>query len=221
VGLNYKIIIRNVKYPRIEITPLGEIKVIVSPNMDPTEFIKQKEKWITSKLKEISDLRAQFAHFSTKFLFNGEFYSMIKGEEFYVNTNFKAISLKEGDLKQLKIWLKTKLKQELDFKVRLFASLLGVKYRKIYIRFQKTKWASCSAKGNLSFNLALMALPEYLRDYIILHELVHLKVAKHNKRFWETIQVYHPEYKKAEAELRKYWLLLEWNEIWKKLREIK
>ncbi|NJE26609.1 M48 family peptidase [Thermococcus sp. MV5] len=221
MGLNYKIITRNVKYPRIEIDPLGEIKVIVPPNMDPTEVIKQKEKWIKSKLKEINDLRAQFANFSTKFLLNGEFYSMIKGEEFYVNPNFKAISLKEEDLKQLKIWLKTKLKLELDFKARLFASLLGIKYRKIYIRFQRTKWASCSAKGNLSFNLALMALPEYLRDYIIIHELVHLKVSKHNKKFWETVSIYHPDYKKAEAELRKYWLLLEWNEVWKKLREIK
>ena len=99
MGLSYKVIIRNVKYPRIEIDPLGEIRVIVSPNMDPTEFIKKKEKWITSKLKEINDLRAQFANFSTKFLLNGDFYSIIKGEEFYVNPNFKTISLKEEDLK--------------------------------------------------------------------------------------------------------------------------
>lgn len=221
MGMSYKIIVRNVKYPRIEIDPLGKIKIIVPPQMDPNELIKKKEKWITSKLTEIEKLRKQYATFSTKFLLNGEFYSLIEGEEFYVNPHFKAISLKDGELKSLKNWLKTKLMEELDFKVRLFASLIGVKYRKTYVRFQKTKWASCSKKGNLSFNLALMALPEYLRDYVIIHELVHLKEPKHSKGFWELIRTYHPDYKKAENELKKYWLLLEWNEVWRKLREIK
>ena len=221
MGLNYEVVVRSVKHPRIEIKPDGKIRVIVPPNQNPEELIKKKMEWIEKKLAEIEELKKQFSQFSDKLLLNGEFYEIINGEEFSVNPKFKVVSLPNNDLRILRKWLKNQLKEELDFKVRLFASILGTKYRKIYIRFQRTKWASCSKKGNLSFNLMLMALPESLRDYVVIHELTHMKVPKHSKEFWTTIQFYHPEYKKAETELRKYWLLVEWNEIWKKLREIK
>ncbi|WP_297507058.1 M48 family metallopeptidase, partial [Thermococcus sp.] len=130
------------------------------------------------------------------------------------------VILPENNLKVLKRWLKDQLRRELDFKVRLFASILGVKYRKVYIRFQKTKWASCSKKRNLSFNLMLMALPESLRDYVIIHELAHLWEPRHTRRFWEIVGTYYPDYKKAEAELRRYWLLIELNEVWRALRSV-
>ncbi|ASJ01171.1 M48 family metallopeptidase [Thermococcus gorgonarius] len=220
MGLKYTTIIRNVKYPRIEIKPSGEVKVIVPPNQDPAELVRLKSEWINKKLREIDEIRNQFKGLSDKLLLNGEFYEVIRGEEFSVNPKFKFILLPENDLKVLKGWLRNQLRKELDFKVRLFASILDVKYRKIYIRFQKTKWASCSKKGNLSFNLMLMALPESLRDYVIIHELAHLRESRHTGRFWEIVGTYYPDYKKAEIELRKYWLLLEWNEVWKNLRKV-
>ncbi len=210
MGLKYTIITRNVKYPRIEIKPSGEIRVIVPPGTDPEKLVRLKSGWINKKLAEIEEIRKQFKGFSDKLLLNGEFYEIIRGEEFSVNPKFKVVVLPENGLKVLKGWLKEQLRKELDFKVRLFASILGVKYRKVYIRFQKTKWASCSKKGNLSFNLMLMALPESLRDYVIIHELAHLREPRHTRRFWEIVGAYYPDYKKAEAELRRYWLLIEW-----------
>ena len=220
MGLKYTVIIRNVKYPRIEIKPSGEVRVIVPPNQDPTELVRLKREWINKKLEEIERIRNQFKGLSDKLLLNGEFYEVVTGEEFSVNPKFKVVVLPSSDLKVLKKWLKNQLRRELDFKVRLFASIIGVKYRKVYIRFQKTKWASCSKRGNLSFNLMLIALLEGLRDYIIIHELVHLKEPRHTKRFWELVRTYYPDYKKAEAELRRYRLLLEWNNMWKNLRKV-
>ncbi len=184
MGLKYTAIIRNVKYPRIEIKPSGEVRVIVPPEADPEELVRLKSEWISRKLREIDEIRNQFKGLSDKLLLNGEFYEVIRGEEFSVNPKFKVLILPKNDLKVLKRWLKDQLRRELDFKVRLFASILGVKYRKVYIRFQRTKWASCSKKGNLSFNLMLMALPENLRDYIIIHELAHLREPRHTRRFW-------------------------------------
>lgn len=220
MGLKYTAIIRNVKYPRIEIKPSGEVRVIVPPEADPEELVRLKSEWISRKLREIDEIRNQFKGLSDKLLLNGEFYEVIRGEEFSVNPKFKVLILPKNDLKVLKRWLKDQLRRELDFKVRLFASILGVKYRKVYIRFQRTKWASCSKKGNLSFNLMLMALPENLRDYIIIHELAHLREPRHTRRFWGVIGMYYPDYKKAEAELKRYWLLLEWNEVWETLRSV-
>jgi len=222
LGLNYEyeVIVRNVKNPRIEINARGNVKVIVPPSQDPEDIIKKKMAWIESKLNELEQIKKQFGPLSSKFLFNGDFYSLIQGEDFFVNPKFKVVSLPHGDFKVLKKWLKDRLRKELDFKVRLFASIMDVRYRKVYIRFQKTKWASCSKKGNLSFNLALMALPEGLRDYVIIHELAHLRIPKHGDEFWGLVKTYYPDYVEAKKRLRVFWLLLEWNEVWQNLRKI-
>lgn len=220
MGLKYTTIVRNVKYPRIEIKPSGEVRVIVPPGTDPGELVHLKRGWIEKKLGEIEAVKKQFEGLSDRLLLNGEFYEVVTGEELLINPKFKVVVLPGNNLGVLKRWLKGQLRKELDFKVRLFASIIGVKYRKVYIRFQKTKWASCSKKGNLSFNLMLMALPESLRDYVIIHELAHLREPRHTRRFWEIVKLYYSDYKKAEGELRRYWLLLEWDEVWKNLRKV-
>jgi predicted metal-dependent hydrolase len=58
------------------------------------------------------------------------------------------------------------------------------KYNKVTIRNQKTKWGSCSAKNNISLNINLARLPDELRDYVILHELVHTRIKNHSREFW-------------------------------------
>jgi predicted metal-dependent hydrolase len=57
-------------------------------------------------------------------------------------------------------------------------------YAKVTIRKQKTRWGSCSAKNNISLNINLIRLPEKLRDYVLLHELVHTRIKNHSKEFW-------------------------------------
>ncbi|NJE42035.1 SprT family zinc-dependent metalloprotease [Thermococcus sp. GR6] len=220
MGIEYRLILRDVKYPRIEISPLGEVKVIVPPNADAEDLVKRKKEWIEKKLREIEEAKMKFLPLSSKLILDGEFYELIESEEFGVNPKFHVVLLPNNDLGMLKRWLKSQLREELEFKVRLFSSVFGVKYRKIYIRFQKTKWASCSEKGNLSFNLMLMALPEELRDYIIIHEVAHLKFQKHSRAFWELVREYYPDYMRAQRGLREYWLALQYNEVWRKLREV-
>ena len=64
------------------------------------------------------------------------------------------------------------------------AKIHNFKYAKVSIRNQKTKWGSCSAKNNISLNINLARLPDELRDYVILHELVHTRFKNHSKKFW-------------------------------------
>ncbi|MFA7088069.1 MAG: M48 family metallopeptidase [Patescibacteria group bacterium] len=73
------------------------------------------------------------------------------------------------------------------------------KYGRISIRDQRTRWGSCSKKGNLNFNYRLMNLPERVRDYVIVHELCHLKEFNHSSRFWDLVSAALPDYR----ELRK------------------
>ena len=64
------------------------------------------------------------------------------------------------------------------------ARIHGYRYNRIYIRNQKTRWGSCSAKNNISLNIKLTRLPKHLMDYIILHELVHTRIKNHGRRFY-------------------------------------
>jgi predicted metal-dependent hydrolase len=75
---------------------------------------------------------------------------------------------------------------------------------KISIKNQKTRWGSCSGKRNLSFNYKLLFLPENLRDYIIIHELCHLKEMNHSKSFWNLVAEKVPDYKALRRQIRLY-----------------
>lgn len=75
-------------------------------------------------------------------------------------------------------------------------------YKKVYIRNQRTRWGSCSSNKNLSFNYRLHFLPEYLRDYVIVHELCHLRQMNHSIAFWTLVSETMPDYKERRADLK-------------------
>lgn len=85
---------------------------------------------------------------------------------------------------------------------------LGVKLNKLYVRKMKTKWASCSRKGNLTMNSLARYLPHRLLDYIVFHESAHLKQKRHNDKFWEIISKNFKNHNEFERELFIYWFRL-------------
>lgn len=98
--------------------------------------------------------------------------------------------------------LARKALQDLPPRVRHFASLLGVSYGRITIRNQRTRWGSCSAKGNLNFNCLLMLAPEDVRDYVVVHELCHRLEMNHSPRFWAHVGSVLPDYREQKKWLR-------------------
>ena len=80
-------------------------------------------------------------------------------------------------------------------RVRYFADLLGVSYGRLTIRSQRTRWGSCSAKGNLNFNCLLMLCPEDVRNYVVIHELCHRRHLNHSADFWAEVEKYCPDYR--------------------------
>ena len=81
-------------------------------------------------------------------------------------------------------------------RVAWFAPLVGVSYGRVTIRNQRSKWGSCSSKGNLNFNCVLMLAPPEVVDYIVVHELCHRKEMNHSPRFWAEVGRVIPDYRR-------------------------
>ena len=91
--------------------------------------------------------------------------------------------------------------EDIPQRVSHFAPLVGVSYGRITIRNQRSRWGSCSGKGNLNFNCLLMLCPEDVIDYVVVHELCHRKEMNHSPAFWAEVERVLPDYK-----ARKQWL---------------
>ncbi len=90
--------------------------------------------------------------------------------------------------------IKNKAKDVITERVEHYARIMGVNYGKITIRTQKGRWGSCSVNGNLSFNCLLMLAPIEVIDSVIVHELCHIKVKNHSKKFYDEVLKVFPDY---------------------------
>lgn len=89
-------------------------------------------------------------------------------------------------------------------KVEYFNQFYNFNYNKVFIKNQKTRWGSCSAKKNLNFNYKIIFLPKELQDYLIVHELCHLKEFNHSKKFWDLVRLKIPNLDNVSKMLRKH-----------------
>lgn len=133
---------------------------------DIEEILKKKEVWISKHIEKIKETKERFEAEPTEKL-----------------TREKVIALAEEALKVI------------PERVEYFAKVIGVTYGKITIRNQKTRWGSCSSKGNLNFNCLVMLTPLEVIDYVVVHELCHRKEMNHSKAFWAEVEKVLPNYK--------------------------
>ena len=140
---------------------------------DIEEILKKKEAWISRHIEKIKKTKERFEAEPTEKL-----------------TREKVIALAEEALKVI------------PERVEYFAKVIGVTYGKITDRNQKTRWGSCSSKGNLNFNCLLMLAPPEVLDYVVVHELCHRKQMNHSKAFWLEVEKVLPNYKEVRKWLK-------------------
>ena len=99
---------------------------------------------------------------------------------------------------------KTKARAAITQRLNYLAGKHGFNYNRLFIKNQKTRWGSCSDQNNINLNINLARLAEELLDYVILHELVHIKVKNHSKKFWSELDKYVGSAKELDKKLKKH-----------------
>lgn len=125
-------------------------------------------------------------------------------KEHLLKVRQQKLKIQETEISLERIrFLSAQARLMLPERIRYYAEKMGVSYGKVTIRHQKTRWGSCSAKGNLNFNCMLMAMPKEIQDYVIVHELCHRKEMNHSPAFWKEVEAVLPDYKQRREWLKK------------------
>src|SRR3989339_53255 len=135
------------------------------------------------------------------------FFKIINGRLYYVSRvkrKIKKPKRRNPNYLKYKKDAETLVKERLEY----FNQFYNYKWGRVTIRNQKTRWGSCSKHGNLNFNYKIVLLTPKQADYIIVHELCHLKEFNHSQRFWDLVAVTVPDYKEVRHSLRKNGLRL-------------
>jgi predicted metal-dependent hydrolase len=110
----------------------------------------------------------------------------------------------DGDAVSRKVLLWYRKQAQTDFSRRLeiLAARLGVETPPLYLSNARSRWGSCNSRGEIRLNWRLVQAPPHIINYVICHELAHLKEMNHSSRFWAIVESLHPEYKVAEKALK-------------------
>lgn len=196
----------------IRITRKLKIEVIIPHRASSKQaemFFNQKTDWIKNRYAMLKTQKEKLLLFGEEL-----FIEQIKtGKTKYHNftlegkNNLSIVSPENStaSIDSLYDWyLKRFAKLFLIKRTNFIAEEYGFVLNRVSIRAQQTKWGSCSSKKNINLNYKLVSLPERLIDYLIIHELCHLKEMNHSSKYWAEVEKILPDYKKLEKELRKY-----------------
>lgn len=193
--------------------PDGTLRVTAPAGVDVRPYISLHAGWIETKRAHLERISSEYRDWEDRFLFRGVPCHLVPGDCCRFDPGKREVRYRSPAAlrKTLTAWLRA----DLDRHLHEAGEAMGVSWRRTAIRMQRTRWGSCSSKGTLSFNLRLSALPDDLRRYVVVHELAHLARPDHSAAFWDLVSAHHPGYRDAEADLKRFWVILERNVPWR------
>lgn len=208
----------------ITINEKGDVKVsapLFISEKEIIEVVRKKAAWITEKLNELKKRNLNTAAreyvSGEKLLYLGSEYTLkvVEKEQYkpivfmqddniivYIPRGLPEESRKQVIKDSLVKWYKQCFNDIACKRVKKYSYNLMIISCRIVIKDQKTRWGSCSSKGNINLNWRLVMAPLYIIDYVIVHELCHMRFMNHSKDFWNLVESIVPNYRECRRWLR-------------------
>jgi predicted metal-dependent hydrolase len=199
------------------------IQVIAPVNYDfqnITEFVHSRKNWIWKVYEYYAKFVDKFGQENitsgNSISFLGSTYKLriVSDKISYniISNNLKVMTFHVADKRRYKEdirgWYKSQTSKIISESLPLISRKLGLRYNRVLVKAQKSRWGSCSKNKNLNFNSLLAALPSDVIDYVIIHELMHLVELNHSNRFWDLVKMHDPYYKYHRKMLHRYSCLI-------------
>jgi len=191
--------------PRIDVDIHG-VTVVLPEYTDsqPTELLKENASWVLEKRRGYQRYREEAPERTFEagemFPYLGEPHELVVEPRQSHATSDQNIQLRQSTVEQsslkqvLQNFYRSRARHHFADRADQYASRMGVEYEQIEIRNQRTKWGSCSTSGTLGLNWRLMMASPEVIDYIMVHELAHLRESNHTQAFWDFVAEHDPDY---------------------------
>lgn len=214
------------KHLRLRVTADEGLCVVVPVGFDETRIpalLSKKKTWLADAIKRIGETRrflepgpVRYLPESLLLVAIGETWSIVyretkdqSGIRLLTAAGTLTISGRrlspEGVIRKLKAWLRVRVREELFPIADELAAKHQLPLSGLFVKSQRTRWASCSAKKNLSLNTKLLFIPLDLVRYAIIHELCHTIHMNHSRQFWRLVAAHEPRYTGLDQRLREAW----------------
>lgn len=210
----------------ISIRPAGLVRVTIPKYVSYLEaerFARQKKEWIISNLQTIRE-RSNQVVLPQNYSYLTKNHKLVltpqKKSGVYVRVqngiisvkydstiNENSIEIKKSINKGVQVALKKEATEYLPKRLEELSKDFNIIYFGVSIKSMKTRWGSCTGRNKINLNSHLMTLPNHLIDYVLLHELAHVKVKNHSKSFWNLLESICPNSKKYDKELKSFKIL--------------
>ena len=178
-----------------------------APEREAAIAISELRPWIERRVRELDRARAALAARGDAVPYLGKMLSLVpQPERTRVHRRGCELLVPAGAARReaLERWYRRAARVEIAPRLDRACSLTGRWYSSLTIRGQRTRWASCSARGAMSFNWRLLLAPEPVLDYVVWHEVCHLEVMDHSPRFWALLARHRPDYREHARWLREH-----------------
>lgn len=194
---------------RVRVDPVAGIEVVLprrASERAAAAAVRELRPWIERRVAELERTRAVVAARGATVPYLGETLALVaEPGRTRVHRRGDALLVPDGAAARgpaLERWYRRRAREEIAPRLDRETARAGTRYTSLTIRAQRTRWASCSATGAMSFNWRLLLAPAAVLDYVVCHEVCHLEVMDHSSRFWALLAARMPDYRDRAAWLR-------------------
>jgi predicted metal-dependent hydrolase len=194
---------------RVSVDGSGEVEGVLprrAPERAAAQAVRELEGWIERRRRTLARAASEVARPPGTVPYLGRDLRLVPqpGRERVHRRGDELLVPKRDAAAALERWYRRQARAEIGPRLDAATARAGTTYEGLTIRGQKTRWASCSSRGHMSFNWRLLLAPEAVLDYVVEHEVCHLEVMDHSPRFWALLEARVPDWREHARWLRRY-----------------